>query len=128
MSTKFVPEEIVPILHRDLLQRYGGKPGIRDAGLLSSALSQPRMTYGGKFVHRTVFEKASAYGFHLCSNHPFIDGNKRVAFVVMVLFLSQNGYELTANEEEAFEIMMAVADGKVKKPALASWLKAHSTR
>ncbi|OGU31575.1 MAG: death-on-curing protein [Ignavibacteria bacterium GWA2_55_11] len=128
MSTKIVPEEIVPILHRDLLQRYGGKPGIRDAGLLSSALSQPRMTYGGKFVHRTVFEKASAYGFHLCSNHPFIDGNKRVAFVVMVLFLSQNGYELTANEEEAFEIMMAVADGKVKKPALASWLKAHSTR
>ena len=128
MSTKIVPEEIVPILHRDLLQRYGGKPGIRDAGLLSSALSQPRMTYGGKFVHRTVFEKASAYGFHLCSNHPFIDGNKRVAFVVMVLFLSQNGYELTANEEEAFEMMMAVADGKVKKPALASWLKAHSTR
>ena len=128
MSTKFVPEEIVPILHRDLLQRYGGKPGIRDAGLLSSALSQPRMTYGGKFVHRTVFEKASAYGFHLCSNHPFIDGNKRVAFVVMVLFLSQNGYELTANEEGAFEMMMAVADGKVKKPALASWLKAHSTR
>jgi len=128
MSTKFVPEEIVPILHRDLLQRYGGKPGIRDAGLLSSALSQPRMTYGGKFVHRTVFEKASAYGFHLCSNHPFIDGNKRVAFVVMVLFLSQNGYELTANEEAAFEMMMAVADGKVKKPALASWLKAHSTR
>ena len=128
MATKFVPEEIVPILHRDLLQRYGGKPGIRDAGLLSSALSQPRMTYGGKFVHRTVFEKASAYGFHLCSNHPFIDGNKRVAFVVMVLFLSQNGYELTANEEAAFEMMMAVADGKVKKPALASWLKAHSTR
>ena len=128
MSTKFVPEEIVPILHRDLLQRYGGKPGIRDAGLLSSALSQPRMTYGGKFVHRTVFDKASAYGFHLCSNHPFIDGNKRVAFVVMVLFLSQNGYELTANEEAAFEMMMAVADGKVKKPALASWLKAHSTR
>jgi death on curing protein len=128
MSTVFVPEEIVPIIHRELLQRYGGRPGIRDAGLLASALSQPRMAVGGKYLHRTVFDKAAAYGFHLCSNHPFIDGNKRVAFVTMVLFLARNGYDLEASEEDAYRMMMAVADGTARKPALSSWLKDHSRR
>jgi death-on-curing protein len=128
MATKFVPEELVPVIHRDLLLRYGGRPGIRDEGLLSSALAQPRMTIGGKFAYRTLFDKAAAYGYHLCLNHPFIDGNKRVAFVIMILFLEQNGYSFKAPERDAYLMMMAVADGKVKKPALASWLKANSTR
>ena len=92
MAVRFVPNKLVPMIHRNLIQRYGGSFGIRDHGLLASALAQPEMTVGGKFAHRTLFDKASAYGYHLCANHPFIDGNKRVAFAVMILFLERNGY------------------------------------
>jgi death-on-curing protein len=128
MAVKFVPEELVLVIHSDQLLRYGGRPGVRDAGRLSSALAHPRITVGGKHAHRSIFEKAAAYGFHLCSNHPFIDGNKRVAFVTMILFLEQNGHSFNAPERDAYLMMMAVADGKVKKPALATWLRSNSVR
>lgn len=128
MSTHFVPEELVLIMHADLLQRYGGRPGVRDRGLLASALAQPQMTMGGKALHRTLFDKAAAYGFHLCSNHPFVDGNKRIALVVMDIFLQKNGWEITASEEEAYTIMMSLASGNLAKRQLARWLKAHTSR
>jgi len=86
------------------------------------------MTLGKKFLHRTVFDKAAAYGFHLCKNHPFVDGNKRTAFVLMVMFLELNGWELSASEEDAYSAMMAVADGSSSKRQLAHWLKHHTSR
>jgi death-on-curing protein len=107
---------------------YGGRPGIRDKNLLESALAQPRMTMGRRFVHRTVFEKAAAYGFHVCSNHPFVDGNKRVSFLLMVIFLDRNGWELKATEEDAYSLMINLASGKISKSALADWLKKHSSK
>ncbi len=128
MAVRFIPEELVLTIHADLLQRYGGRPGLRDRGLLESALAQPRMTAGGKEIHKTVFEKAAAYGYHICSNHPFIDGNKRVAFVLMDIFLQKNGWEITATEEDAYSMMMSLASGHVSKAKLASWLKAHAAR
>jgi death-on-curing protein len=128
MAVKFVPKDLVPIIHRSLIQRYGGSFGIRDDGLLASALAQPEVTVGGKSAHRTLFDKASAYGYHLCAKHPFIDGNKRIAFAVMILFLERNGYTFGASEEDAYEIMMALASGKMKKPALAAWLPSVSKR
>lgn len=128
MATLFIPDELVLAIHADLLQRYGGRPGIRDRGLLESALAQARMTAGGKTLHKTVFEKAAAYGFHVCRNHPFIDGNKRVAFVLMDVFLQKNGWEIMSSEEEAYSMMMSLASGKLSKPALASWLKEHTAR
>ena len=128
MAVKFVPEELVPDMHRSLIERYGGMHGIRDRGLLASALAQPKLTVGGKFVHRTIFDKASAYGYHLCANHAFIDGNKRIAFVVMYVFLEKNGYELSATEQDAYQTMMAVAAGSMKKRALAEWLRSVSKR
>ena len=128
MAVKFIPEELIPAIHRILIQRYGGTFGIRDHNLLASALAQPKMTMGGKFAHRSVFDKAAAYGYHLCANHPFVDGNKRVAFAVMYLFLERNGYTLEASEEEAYQTMMAVAAGGIKKPALAAWLRSASKR
>lgn len=70
MSIRFIPNELVPIIHQDLIRRYGGVSGVRDRGLLDSALAQPKMTAGGKFLHKTIFEKAAAYGYHLCRNHP----------------------------------------------------------
>jgi death-on-curing protein len=128
MAIKFIPEDLVPVIHRSLIQRYGGSYGLRDHGLLSSALAQPKMTIGGKFAHRTIFDKAAAYGYHICSNHPFVDGNKRVAFAVMYLFLARNGYSLEASEQDAYQTMMSVADGHVKKSALAAWLRSVSER
>ena len=126
MAIQFIPEEIVPIIHQDLLRRFGGKAGIRDSNLLFSALAQPKMTAGKKSLHKTLFDNAAAYGFHVCRNHPFIDGNKRVAFVLMVIFLDCNGWELQSTEEEAYETIMLLASGKLTKPALSSWLKEHS--
>ena len=126
MAVRFLPAELVMMIHSDLLQRYGGKTGLRDIGLLQSSLAQPKVTVGRKFVHKWVFDKAAAYGFHLCRNHPFIDGNKRVAFVVMDLFLQRNDWEIVANEEEAYSLMIDLSSGHVSKPELSSWLKNHS--
>jgi len=128
MPTKFIPTELVLTIHADLLQRYGGQRGLRDRGLLESALAQPKMTFSGKEVHKTVFDKAAAYGFHVCSNHPFIDGNKRVAFVLMDIFLQRNGWEIQASEEEAYAMMVSLASGKLSKAQLSSWLKNHTAR
>ena len=128
MAVKFIPDEIVPSIQADLLKRYGGTVGIRDRGLLSSALAQPKMTAQKKFLHRTLFDKAAAYGFHICRNHPFVDGNKRIAFVLMDVFLQENGWEIHASEEEAYETMIQLASGNLSKNDLSAWLKAHSTK
>jgi death-on-curing protein len=126
MATHFIPEAVVLVVHADLLRRYGGRPGIRDRSLLASALTQPKMTAGGSFLHRTIFDKAAADGYHLCQNHPCIDGNKPVAFVVMDMFLQRNGWELRASERDAYATMIALASGKLTKSALAARLKEQS--
>jgi death on curing protein len=128
MHTEFIPDEIVLNIHTDLLQRYGGQAGIREKSLLESALAQPKMTFGGKYVHKTLYDKAAAYGYHICMNHPFIDGNKRVAFVLMNIFLQKNGYEIVADEEDVFTMMMELASGKITKNQLTAWLKEHSSK
>lgn len=128
MTVQFIPDDLVVSIHADLLQRYGGRPGLRDRNLLESALAQPKMTVGGKLLHKTIFEKAAAYGYHICRNHPFIDGNKRVAFILMDIFLQKNGWEFVAPEEEAYSIMMDLAPGKLTKARLVSWVKEHSAR
>lgn len=128
MATRFIPNRIVSTIHSDLLQRYGGRAGLRDPNLLDSALAQPKMTVGGKFVHKSLFDKAAAYGFHVCKNHPFVDGNKRAAFVLMDIFLQKNGREIVANEEEAYSMMMSLASGKLTKAQLSKWLKEHSSK
>ncbi len=128
MAVHFIPKEVVLTIHTDLLQRYGGEPGIRDIGLLDSALAQPSTTFGGRYVHKTLFDKTAAYGFHICKNHPFVDGNKRVAFVLMDIFLQKNGREIVSSEEDAYRMMIDLALGKLTKAQLSSWLKEHSTK
>ncbi len=127
MAVKFIPEEIIPTIHADLIHRYGGHPGLRDKHLLASALAQAKMTSGRQFLHRSIFDKAAAYGFHLCRNHPFVDGNKRISFVLMDIFLQMNGWLLTATEEEAYATMVALSAGKLTKSQLSAWLRSHST-
>lgn len=128
MAIRYVPDELVLIIHQDQIRRYGGKPGVRDKNLLSSALAQPKMTVGGKHVHRTIFEKAAAYGYHVCRNDAFVDGNKRVSFIVMLVFLERNGWDLRAPDEEAYSTMVELAAGTMTKRTLATWLKEHSAK
>jgi death-on-curing protein len=128
MHREFIPDEIVLTIHTDLLQRYGGQAGIREKSLLESALAQPKMTFGGKYVHKTLFDKAASYGYHLCMNHPFVDGNKRVAFILMDIFLQKNDYEIVAEEEEVYSMMMSLASGRISKVQLSLWLKEHSSK
>jgi death on curing protein len=128
MPVKFIPPEMVNIIHSDLINRYGGNPGLRDPKLLDSALAQPRMSVGGKYAHRSIFDKAASYGFHVCKNHPFIDGNKRLAFVLMDIFLQMNGSLLSASEEDAYSTMIELANGRLSKELLSYWLKKNSTK
>ena len=90
-TPKFISISEVQEIHTDQISSFGGSPGIRDEGLLESALAQPQATFGGEFLHSTIPEQAATYLYHLAMNHPFIDGNKRTAFAVMDTFLRLNG-------------------------------------
>lgn len=96
--TKFIPYEVIIRFHEDQIKLYGGSHGIRDKDLLESALAQPEASFGGEYVHRTIFEKAVAYGYHICKNHPFYDGNKPTALLAMLIFLDVNGWILKADK------------------------------
>ena len=112
-------------LHQALLEQSGGAPGIRDLGMLESALAQPRATFGGTDLHPTLTAKAAALGFSLAMNHPFVDGNKRVAHAAMEVFLLLNGAELVADVDEQATLMLDLAAGQVRREELAAWLDKH---
>lgn len=122
----FLDKETILAFHEDQVEIYGGTQGVRDMGLLDSALAQPQASFGGNYVHIDVFEMAAAYGFHICQNHPFYDGNKRTALIAMYTFLYVNGYRLQADRKSLFAIVLDLAEGKVEKPALAAYLKKYS--
>ena len=115
---RFLPTEIVLAIHDDQIRLYGGVYGVLD----DAALHMPQAQFNGQFLHSTIFHMAAAYGFHLCQNHPFLDGNKRTAGMAMFTFLMLNGLEPLATEIEYYETMMAVASGQMSKEQLAEWL------
>lgn len=112
-------------MHAELVAEHGGRAGIRDEGLLSSALARPRnrRVYGGS---TTLFGLAAGYGVGIIRNHPFLDGNKRLALMVVYVFLEINGYCLDAPEVEAADIMLRLASGELEEEDLARWLKMNS--
>jgi len=120
---KFLNKEIILFFHRSLIRQYGGSSRLRDEGLLESALSQVQMTMNGEYLHQDIFEMAAAYGFHLCNNHAFVDGNKRIALVAMDTFLQLNGWELIAGEKETYVIMLQLAAGGLTKQELTEWIR-----
>jgi death-on-curing protein len=113
-------------LHEQLIARFGGASGLRDAGLLDSALARPQhlLAYGTP----TLFQLAASYGYGLVKNHPFVDGNKRIGFTVVVLFLELNGCSFGADEADATVRTLALAAGDMSEADFADWLQAHSTR
>src|SRR5262245_26354637 len=112
-------------LHRRLLLASGGAAGVRDIGLLESALAQPAATFDGTDLHPTLVDKAAALGFSLVANHPFVDGNKRVGHAAMEVFLVLNGYEIQASVDDQERLMLAVASGALDRQQLVSWLNQH---
>jgi death on curing protein len=111
-------------IHEEQLAEHGGGVGIRDIGLLESALGRPKNA--AAYGDADVFQLAAAYGYGIAKNHPFIDGNKRTAFVATELFLELNGYELTADDTNCVMTMLAVAAGEMEESAFADWLRTHS--
>jgi len=113
-------------IHQDQINRYGGASGIRDIGLLQSAIAMPAASFGGQFLHSDLFEMAAAYLFHISQNHPFLDGNKRTGVVAAIVFLALNAIELDADEEEFEKMVLRVAEGKVGKDTVATFLRDNS--
>ena len=97
---RFLTLSEVLVILQDQIRRYGGAFGVRDLSLLSSAIAMPEASFGGELLHHDLFEQSAAYAFHICQNHPFIDGNKRVAFAATYTFLAINGAELKADPDE----------------------------
>ena len=109
-------------LHQRVLATSGGASGIRDLGLLESALAQPKATFGGADLHPTLIDKAAALGFSLVANHPFLDGNKRIGHAAMETFLLLNGYEIDASVDDQERVMLDVAAGAMDRVTFAVWL------
>ena len=123
---EWITREECLAMHEKLLAWFGGLEGIRDDGLLDSALNKPRqqLTYGNP----TVFDLAAANAFGIVKNHPFLDGNKRAGFVAAALFLETNGFRFQAPEEEAVLETLALAAGESTESAYAAWLEKNSGR
>lgn len=113
-------------LHRQLIKTSGGTMGLRDFGLLQSAIAQPRMTFGGQDLYPSLIDKAVALGFSLMMNHPFVDGNKRTAHASMETFLILNKKEIIADIDEQERIILAVASGDFTRSEFINWLQQNT--
>jgi death on curing protein len=123
VTPEFLAVDDVLDLHTLQLARYGGASGLRDPGLLASAVAQPQATFGGEFVHEDVFAMAAAYLFHIVSNHPFVDGNKRTGLITALVFLDVNGIAIEHGSNELYALTIAVAEGKLTKGVIAKELR-----
>lgn len=129
MEPIFLTLDEVLALHADQIDRYGGETGIRDLGLLSSAVATPAATFDGQLLHSSPFEVAAAYLFHICQNHPFLDGNKRTALAAALAFLWLNDIEVIADPEALVDLVLDLATGTLTKADIAVFLREkHQTR
>jgi len=123
---KRLSKEQVIKIHSMLISQTGGSDGIRDEGLLDSALNAPFQTFDGDYIYRTIKAKASKLGYFLVKNHPFIDGNKRIGILVMITFLEINGVEVACTDEELITLGLGLADGSIDGENLLNWIIDHS--
>jgi death on curing protein len=122
----FLSLEDVLSLHADQVALYGGCHGVRDLGLLESAIAQPQATFGGQHLHKDLFEMAAAYLFHIVQNHPFLDGNKRTGALAALVFLDWNGIEIDAPKGSLYEMTMSVASGQAGKAQIAEFFRLNA--
>ena len=116
----------VLILHERMIQKYGGSSGVRDMGMLESAIGRPFATFGGEDLYSDVFMKAGAFIQSIVKNHPFIDGNKRTAFSGTIVFLLANGVIVSAGTNQIVKFMLRVANENLSVDEIAAWLKKHT--
>ncbi len=114
--------------HQNQIDTYGGSHGIRDIGLLESAIAHPEVSFGGQYLHADIFEMAAAYIYHLVMNHPFVDGNKRVGLEAALIFLEINDKSLIANDDELVDLVLKTTAGQIGKREIAEFFRSHCTR
>lgn len=126
MSWRWIDKRLLLVLHDESLANHGGASGLRDEGLLDSALARPLnlVAYG----EPDMADLAASYGVGLAKNHPFVDGNKRAAFLAVGLFLGLNGHRLTATQADATLTVFGVAAGEVSETQFANWIRSHSAK
>ncbi|MCG2820034.1 MAG: type II toxin-antitoxin system death-on-curing family toxin [Actinomycetia bacterium] len=122
----FLSIENVISIHARMISEFGGMPGVADQGLLESAVSMPTAGFAGKFLHESLPAMAAAYLFHVCKNHPFFDGNKRVAVVAAEIFLNVNGMRLDVSNEELKQLCLGVAVGEISKDETITFFEKHA--
>jgi death-on-curing protein len=123
--TRYLSSAEVLELHRRMIASSGGAQGLLDLAALESALAQPQMTLGGDDLYPDLADKAAALGFSFISNHPFVDGNKRVGHAALETFLVLNGAELTGDADEQERVILAVASGTMKRDEFTTWVRDH---
>ncbi len=119
----YISIDYVIKLHDQLVDEYGGRKGILNLGLLISALEMPKATFNGRDLHRTVYDKAAAYLFHLIKNHPFVDGNKRTAAMVSIVFLSTNEITFSIFGDDYENLILQVAKSEVSKKEIQKFFR-----
>lgn len=123
MSVPPYSKEEVLAIHAAVIERFGGLDGLRDEGLLDSALAQPFQTFGGTDLYPSAIDKACRYAFGIISNHPFLDGNKRTGTALLGAYLRMSGIDFQPGHAAFLEVMLGVADGSVGYDALVEWVK-----
>lgn len=118
----------VLVLHKRLIAQTGGASGLRDLGALESSLAQPRMTFDGRELYPTIVDKASALGFSIILNHPFMDGNKRTGHAAIEVFLVLNGFEIDSSIDKQEAIILQVASGSMRREDFTNWLNGSIKR
>lgn len=127
LNPKFLTLNQVIILHQLQIDQFGGSPGVREEGLLLSALAQPKSGFGNEYLHKDLYEMAAAYLFHLVKNHAFNDGNKRIAALTAAVFLQVNGVMVTADEDEFEKLVLDSAQSLTSKDQIAEFFRKNTT-
>ncbi len=125
---KYLQFKQVLWIYRRVVEETGGSPGIRDEGLLRAALARPQSSFGGQDLYPSLFEKAAALVESIARNHPFVDGNKRMAWECLDLLLDLNGFRVKASHEQSFHLMMEIIERRVTVQDVAEWLAKHTRR
>ncbi len=118
--------EDILLLHKLSIDSFGGSHGIRDSGLLESAIARPFQSFDGRDLYRSVFEKAAALAESLIINHPFVDGNKRTGTVAMIAFLQENNLQMTIDQEGLYNFIVSISTGEIKFEEIVEWLIANT--
>ena len=126
MEPQFLTLEEILAIHDDRVRKYGGSFGVRGLGLLQSAIGTVSATFGGEYLHQSIFEMAAAYLFHIVKNRAFVDGNKRTALACALAFLRLNGLRFTSDKSDLYNLVIGVAEGRVTKAEVAVFFQRHA--